>query len=131
MSEPVILCGCIDGVVAIDDDSCFPLNLSLEQAAKSYEEVQFVRFSDVSAVMLEFLLSSKFFEEVLLCLCSTEPDGPHYSHVQLLAMEMVQKLKIVQAVGGIAGERRTDTLLLIEELTQIFETGTLYLTEGK
>lgn len=127
MSEPVILCGCIDGVVAIHDDSCVPL-LSIEQAARSYEEVRFVRFSDVSADMLDFLGKSRIFHEVLLCLCSREPDCPLYSHIQLLAMEMIQKLYILQAVGGIAGEQ-TDILLLIEELSQIFKTGILYPTE--
>lgn len=124
-----IICGCIDGVVAIRNDGYFSVNASMEQAAKSYEDVCFVRFSDVTAAMLAQLGESRFLQEVLLCLGWGGPDCPRYSYTQLLAMELVQKLDILQSVGRIARDWRMDIVPVMDELTRITETGILYPTE--
>lgn len=105
------------------------MDLSIEQAVKSYEEVRFVRFSDVTTAMLELLGESQSFRDVLLCLCSREPDCPRYPYVELLAMELIQKLDILHSVGGIAREWRADIIPFMGGLIRMYKTGTLCATE--
>lgn len=120
MSETII-CECIDGAVAIRDDGCFPVDKNMEQAASSYDDVWYVGFSDVTAAMLAVLEPSRIFREVLLCLASGEPGCPLYSYTDLLAMELVQKIDILQSVGGIARDWRTDIVPVIDKAIRMSE----------
>ncbi|KAJ9130206.1 hypothetical protein NKR23_g12302 [Pleurostoma richardsiae] len=126
--QTVILCQCVDGTVAVREDGCFPEAGSMNEAAQLYgDNVWFVRFVDMTAAMLVWLAKFRTFQEVLGSLCSRAMDGPRYSYIQLLAIEVAEKLAILKTM------RRTydtdwhlDIVPMLHELARISDRGAIY-----